>query len=387
MSSRAKINPNLMKWARVEAGYNKKNLPKRFKDKFEKWEDGSVEPTWNQLRDVSNQYKRPSAFFFRTKEPSRDKIDFIEYRRSEISSKYKSPKLIYNIRKSKFKRDNYIEILLNMKVPLIDFSKNKFNSKNPLDFALRIRKVLDISLSRQKKWILNKNNDKDYKHYTFINEWKDAFNNLGILVFETERVSLDEMKALTIYDKNYPIILLNGSDVVNSRIFSMVHELVHLMQGETAICDLDDVLKKEIFCNAVTGEFLVPSKDLIKNPIIKDNNTEEWDDENLMELSHEYGVSKELILRKLLDLKKITSDYYNSKVREWNNTHMNKKEAVGGGSYLNNQIKYNGKMYSRLVLSAYENNIINATDFSEYMGLQLKHIPKLETLIYGDSNG
>ena len=57
MSSRAKINPDIMKWARIEAGYNKENLPKRFQDKFEKWEDGSVNPTWNQLRDLSNSIK------------------------------------------------------------------------------------------------------------------------------------------------------------------------------------------------------------------------------------------------------------------------------------------------------------------------------------------
>jgi len=384
MTSRAKINPDIMKWARIEAGYNKKNLPKKFKDKFEKWENGSVEPTWNQLRDLSNQYKRPSAFFFRTKVPPKDKMNFIEYRRQDIAFKDKTPKLIYNIRRSKFMRNNYIELLQNMKLPIINFSKNKFESKNIVEFALKIREMLSVSLSEQKEWIFNKNKGKDYGHYRFINEWKDTLNNLGILVFETENVSLNEMKALAIYYEYYPIILLNGSDNVNSRIFSLFHELVHLMLGESAICDLDEETKKEVFCNAVAGEFLVPSKDFIENSIVSDYNNEEWEDKHLFELSHEYGVSKDVILRKLLNINKISSDFYNSKIRQWNKEHSNKKKEDSGGSHLNNKIKYNGKMYSRLVLSAYENNVINATDFSEYMGLRLKHITKLETLLFGD---
>ena len=384
MTSRAKINPNIMKWARIEAGYNKKNLPKKFKDKFEKWENGSVEPTWNQLRDLSNQYKRPSAFFFRTKIPPKDKMNFIEYRRQDIDFKDKTPKLIYNIRRSKFMRNNYIELLQNMKLPIINFSKNKFESENIVEFALKIRKVLNISLSEQKKWIFNKNESKDYGHYRFINEWKDALNNLGILVFETETVSLNEMKALAIYYEHYPIILLNGSDNVNSRIFSLFHELVHLMLGESVICDLDEEIKKEVFCNAVAGEFLVPSEDFIENSIVINHDSEEWEDKDLFELSHEYGVSKDVILRKLLNINKISPDFYNSRIRQWNNEHSIKNKKSSGGSHLNNKIKYNGKMYSRLVLSAYENNVITGTDFSEYMGLRLKHITKLETLLFGD---
>ena len=385
MTSRAKINPDIMRWARIEAGYNKKNLPKKFKDRFEKWENGSVEPTWIQLRDLSKQYKRPSAFFFRSKVPPKDKMSFVEYRKQHIDFENKSPELIYNIRKSKFMRNNYIELMENMKLPLIDFSKNKFISENIVDFALKIRKILNISLPEQKKWILNKNNVKDYKHYRFLNEWKDGLNNLGILIFETEKnVSLNEMKALAIYHEYYPIILLNGSDDVNPRIFSLFHELVHLMLGENVICDLDEEIKKEIFCNAVAGEFLVPSWDFIQNPIVKDYDYDEWEDKDLLELSHEYGVSRELILRKILNINKTTADFYNFKKKQWNKEHSNKKKKRSGGSHLNNKIKYNGKMYSRLVLSAYENNIINGADFSEYMGLQLKHTPKLETLLFSD---
>ena len=53
-------------------------------------------------------------------------------------------------------RNNYIELLRDMKFPFINFSKNKFESENTMDFALEIRKILNISLSEQKNGYLIK---------------------------------------------------------------------------------------------------------------------------------------------------------------------------------------------------------------------------------------
>ena len=88
---------------------------------------------------------------------------------------------------------------------------------------------------------------------------------MGVLIFETGSVSIEEMRALCIFHQEIPIILLNGKDSVNGRIFSLFHELTHLLIGESAICDDDESNEEEIFCNAVAGEFLVPGDDLRKN--------------------------------------------------------------------------------------------------------------------------
>ena len=54
---RVKINPEALKWARIEAGYDYSNLPKKIKPKFNEWESGQTMPTWNQLCDISNYFK------------------------------------------------------------------------------------------------------------------------------------------------------------------------------------------------------------------------------------------------------------------------------------------------------------------------------------------
>jgi len=44
-----KINPEALKWARIDSGYTYSNLPNKIKSKFPEWESGNVMPTWNQL--------------------------------------------------------------------------------------------------------------------------------------------------------------------------------------------------------------------------------------------------------------------------------------------------------------------------------------------------
>ena len=53
------------------------------------------------------------------------------------------------------------------------------------------------------------------------------------------------------------------------------------------------------------------------------------------------------------------------------------KKKTGGGSPVKNQIKYNGKMYMSLFLTAYENNIITESEFSEAVNLKLEHTENL----------
>lgn len=80
---------------------------------------------------------------------------------------------------------------------------------------------------------------------------------MGILIFETRGVSLEEMRGLCIFHEEIPIILLNGKDTPNGRILSLFHELTHLLLGKSAICENNELSEEEIFCNAVAGEFLV----------------------------------------------------------------------------------------------------------------------------------
>lgn len=378
MVTKAKINSAMMKWAREYAGFthgHEERLPKDIKSKYEAWEKGENSPTWNQLREVSKKYHIPTAFFFMDCPPNFDNLpNMINYRKLVADSIYEtnSPNLINNIRKSETRREIYLDLLNELNEDILLFKVPKLEHDTKI-FSNYIREILDISLSTQKSWY------KEVNHYNFLNKWKEVLNEkLGVLIFETEGVLLEEMRALCIFHEKIPIILLNGKDSVNGRIFSLFHELTHLLLGESAICGDDENTKEEIFCNAVAGEFLVPEHDL---NISINGVTDLLSYNSLKKLYNSYGVSEHVILRRLLDANKISRKDYISHINSYEESFS--KSSGSGGNYLNNMIKYNGKAYYSVILDAYEVGIINSLEFSKFTDLGKKQIPKLQESFYG----
>lgn len=370
MIARAKINPKMMEWARLHAGFTngyEENLPNEIKKRYEKWENGDTSPTWKQLRNASQKFNVPTAFFFMDEPPIIEKLpNLINYRKLDLDSIYeeKSPKLIESIRKSERRRSIFIELTEELNEELVKF-KTPILAQNKIIFSKYIREILDIPLETQKSWY----NEK--KHYSFLNNWKEVITNkLGILIFETEGVDITEMRGLCILHEEVPIILLNGKDTPNGRIFTLFHELTHLLLGESAICGDDLERDVEIFCNSVAGEFLVPKEDLLENI----NNS-------VKDLSNNYGVSQHVIYRRLLDTKKITQEEYDLNT-EYDYEEDN-EDNDGKGNYFYNQIKYNGRPFYSLILEAYDYGVISPIEFSKYTNLGQKQIPKLQEILFG----
>lgn len=382
MDNRAIINPKMMTWAREYAGFTgeyEELLPKYIKKNYVAWENGEKYPTWNQLQEVSKKFNVPTAFFFMNPVPKFNNIpNLMNYRRLDKNDyKNNSPNLIREIRNSVYRRENYLDLLFELdgEIPKFEIIDNKLGKTYFVNF---IREKLEISLDVQKSWI-KRNNSRDKNHYAFLNNWKKTITEkMGVLIFETKAVSLDEMRGLCIFNKKVPVILLNGKDSVNGRIFSLFHELTHLLLGESAICDGDDNDAEEIFCNAVAGEFLVPKDDLNCNADVDDLLSRE----TIMNLSDVYGVSSHVVLRRLYDIKKISKSEYNSQIEKFGE-YLGPNHDGSGGHYFNNVLKYNSEAYCALVLEAYENGIISGGDFTRFTSLNRKFIPDLQKRIYG----
>ena len=127
MSEVLNVNPSMIKWAREDAGFSLDELPGYLKD-AEKWESGEKLPTWTDLRNMAEKYKRLSFFYF-LKKPPIDNDDFTEFR---LDKKEFSPKLRLEIRKAKSRRNAYLRIHEDMDIQVPDFSKHLCFEKNPV---------------------------------------------------------------------------------------------------------------------------------------------------------------------------------------------------------------------------------------------------------------
>lgn len=368
MATALNVNPAMIKWAREDAGYTLDELPGYLKN-AEKWENGDITPSWNDLRNLAKKYKRPSFFYF-LKEPPKEEDDFIEFRSDEKIEEF-SPALRLEIRKAKHRRNAFIKIYEDIGVPIYNFKENVSDEQNPIKLAKHIRNYLNIDFENQQEWLIKDNGNKDYSHNNFLDNWKEICFDLGILVFELDKVPENEISGCSIYYDFCPIILLNGKNTPNRRIFTLMHELVHLTQSTSAICDVDKYNEKEAFCNKVAAEILIPSNTLDEIDLFYKNGNLK-----LGILSNIYGVSKQTIIYKLNSANKIDDklkNEYITEIEEKNRNDKLKKEENTKNKE-NIQIptrikkkKYDGAPYTRLVLDAYDNKIITAPQAVRYL--------------------
>lgn len=257
MTDSLNVNPKMIKWARENAGYALNQLPETLKD-AEKWENGEKTPSWEDLRNLAKKYKRPSFFFF-LKEAPQDEEGFIDFRFDEKMGKF-TPQLRLEIINAKHRRNDYIQLLDDIGIPMPNFSNYVIYEKDFKKLSAHIRNYLGIDSLMQKNQISNMNQ----LHYFFLNHLKKVCFDLGVLVLEITGVDESEFMGCSIYYDICPIILINGENHYNCRIFTLIHELVHLTQGHSAICNMNKYNAKEVFCNKVASELLM-SMGILKN--------------------------------------------------------------------------------------------------------------------------
>ncbi|MGX5831842.1 ImmA/IrrE family metallo-endopeptidase [Mesorhizobium sp. 43Arga] len=100
----------------------------------------------------------------------------------------------------------------------------------------------------------------------------------------------------------------------------MLHEFCHLVVRASGISGLDFVAPEpagavvEQFCNALAGAALVPSDWLLSELLVRTKGqVKTWDDDELSALAGRFGVSREVILRRLLTLGRTTQAFYESR--------------------------------------------------------------------------
>lgn len=384
------VKPALLQWAREAAGLSVEDAAKKIgvkPDRLIEWETAATNPTVPQLRKISNAYKRSIAVFFLPEPPVQPQT-LQDFRRvSNYESKPYTSQLILEIRRARRRRSLALRLFEELNITIPKFNLKASVDENPDIVAKRGRDWLNINMAEQAKW---------QDRYASLRGWTDKLEAKSILVFHTKDVKPEEMLGFALSEETLPVIVLNGKDEPRRRVFTLLHEFVHLMLGLSGVSDLIETVPKlqteseriEVFCNRVAGAILVPDNEILSDsrvaPVEKPS---EWTDEIIKSLADRFAVSREVILRRLLILGKTTQTFYEQKRSEYNEENAkkskavkeNKKPVIVPQSRL--AIRNNGVRYTELVLDAYERNFLNEVDFSDHLGVKTKHLDKIAEII------
>jgi len=383
MSDPIPVNPDMLRWARETAGLDVDDVVRRLKRKrvtaetVLSWENGEGSPSYPQLERIAYEiYKRPLALFFFPEPPQEETPEQSFRTLPEYAIERLPARIRFLIRKARIMQLNLVELYDNANPAsqhiIRDLSFDPGVSSEQM--AATVRDYLGVDLARQRRW---RNSEEA------LRAWRDVLEEHGVFVFKAA-FKIDSFSGFCLYDEQFPIIYVNNSKPKNRQIFTLFHELAHLLFRTGGIdTPLDDYLdhlegdsrRIEVLCNRFTGEFLVPRRDFeprIRGIAITD--------ESIQELSDRYHVSREVILRKLLDRKLVEQAVYEEKVRDW--AQSAKKSSGAGGDYYRTRGAYLGERYLGTAFSRYYQNRISVEQLADYLGVKVKNVPGMEDLLF-----
>jgi Zn-dependent peptidase ImmA (M78 family)/transcriptional regulator with XRE-family HTH domain len=373
------VEPDLLVWARQRAGFSVEVAARkagiRRPEQLADWEGGSARPTVKQLRRLGRVYGRSLAMFY-LPEPPRDFPPIKDYRRAWTDEQLSpSPELRAEVEWAFARREIALELFEREGSMPVQLRVRASIEENADAVARRLRLALGISTGTQFSW------DGDYAGF---NAWRFAIEKLGALVIQMTTVETREARGFSIADRPLPVVVASNRDPVRARSFTVIHELVHIALQEGGVCDLGDHGQIEPFCNRVAGAVLVPAEMLLSQDLVRDHSAVEWSDDELEELAELFRTSREVIVRRLLILGRTDESFYARKRRQFlaeYEARASEPRETGPVPPSTTAVIRSGRLFSRLVLSNYSHGRITPSDVSEYLGVRLKHVPRIQQLV------
>ena len=366
------VTPEIITWARQRAGYSLEDAQVDFK-KIAQWEEGEVRPTYPQLEKLSDKFKVPIAVFFFPKPPDVPAIEqsFRTLGPDQIATI--PPRVRLLLRKALTFQMSLEELNQghNPAPRLITRDLSFRPSDTAETIAAALREYLGISLEEQLRW---RNPETALEH------WRQALLGAGVYVFK------DQFRAATfsgfcLYDDEFPIIYVNNTTTKTRQIFTLFHELAHLLFHTSGIDTRDDDYidelsrdnrRIEVICNRLSAAFLVPEGQFEQafrgRPATR---------QTAEELALLFSVSRESIYRKFLDRGLISEEEYTQAARRW----AGQKKSGSWGNPYYTKIAYLGPEYINLAFSRFYRNQISESQLADYLDMKPKHVSTLEDYI------
>lgn len=254
------VTPELLRWARDLDKISIVDIAKKLKvdvSKIEAWESGRECPTLRQAKNLAKQYRVPFAYFYLPDIPKKTKrMEKVDYRTFDnCGTAEMSRELRWFIRDIEDRRDTIINLYKEEAKEPNTFSISISTDISEETFAENIRNFLHLTNDIQIKfrepkaallYCISKLEEKDF------------------LIFQATKINTDEFRGLSVAYDVFPIIALNRKDENSAKLFTLIHELVHIFKRTSGICNDMSLIGSnnkdlELFCNKIAGLTLVPT--------------------------------------------------------------------------------------------------------------------------------
>jgi len=378
----AMVTPSVLEWARREAGYaDPEPVAKRAGVRPERllaWERGELKPTLRQAQTLAKIYHRALAVLSLPQPPSLPPLA-AQYRRLPgVQPGTESPELRVAIRVMSHRREAAIELSEELAYPLPEFKEIAHLRESPLAVGQRFRNALRVSEQEQRQW---------RNEWQAWRRWREAVENLGVLVFQFPKVHLQEARGVTLPLFPAPVIGINSREIsAGARSFTLMHELVHLAlaradEEKVALNESradSDWQQVERFAEDTASAVLIPQQMLEESLRQMSARPDAWDVQSVRQLAARFRVTPLAMAMRLRAAGQLTWEGYRRWKEEWDKYVAQLPSRRGGfASPVEKTLGRAGRPFAQLVLEALDANRITAVEACRYLDLRWDHVEKL----------
>lgn len=252
---RVAINPALLHWASERSGAHWGGLLRRFRG-LSQWANGSRQPTLSQLTSYAAATHVAVGQLLLPEPPPED-LPLPDFRnQGNVSAGRPSGDLLDVIYECQIRQSWYSDYAVSEQLAAAEWV-----GAGPEGIAEAAQRLSDAmggvgDIPNHPREALRALTDLAEVHGILVMASGVVGNNTH------RKLSVEEFRGFVIADERAPLVFLNAADSLRAQVFTLVHEMAHLLRRESAVSSADPVAKSpdaERWCNHVAAEFLVPA--------------------------------------------------------------------------------------------------------------------------------
>lgn len=390
-ATRVPVTPAVLKWARESSGLSITDAAQQIgiaSDRISAFERGADQPTITTARNLARVYRRPVAALLLPRPPAEEDtpVDF----RQGTGAVQLGPASRIAIREAARVQTAAAELFDALDI-VPDWRTGSLNTRSDVGkVATEIRERLGISTAAQLRW-------PDAR--VAFTSWRSALGDSGVLVLQ-RAFPTAEARGFSLAAASPPTVVVNRSDAITARSFTLFHELGHILLGTGGLClpeatlqPLLQVPEEETFCNALAGEVLVPTPALLRDEqalsVVRKHAIPS--DAELAGLARRFGVSMQVFWWRLRDVGYVASVDYGTKWAQWRSrTYEGSRRTAasgGGESAVDRTLHENSRTFVTAVLEARTRGLLGMDQVIDWLGVRYKDVHVLEERLSGSPRG
>jgi Zn-dependent peptidase ImmA (M78 family) len=356
------ITPEVLRWALDESGYSDDQIAEAIGvsiGDLKMWTDGRAKPGLTEFKKLATKLHRQRCVFLLPERPKTRKVS-VQFRSiSGEAPRSLNPKELQYLRRAHRQQE-----MLGWLADELDDSPRlpRFKTSDDAESAgNQVRSLLNVKIEDQQRW---PSAAKAFDH------WREAVEGLGVSAF-VYPLGKDSCNGFSLWHSSAPLIAISSAWREEARIFTLFHELGHLITRSDSACIERRVSSRqkdpvERWCELFAASVLLPRA--LVEQFLGSRHSRVTELQIASRLATRARVSLRAATIRLIELKFAAWDLYD----EIPPLADKKPEQGGGGSGRNRfaiRADEFGSRGTRLFVEGVKNDIISRSQAVSYLDI------------------